>query len=76
MKIRLDEHTEKLTGRIIGSAFEVLNEPEARVSPRAVVIFPAGPLLIRVYPCPSVSNEHAHRKIIAVETWAVEIEHG
>ncbi len=26
MKIRLDEGTEKLTERIIGSAFEVLNE--------------------------------------------------
>ena len=26
MKIRLDEHTEKLTGRIVGSGFEVLNE--------------------------------------------------
>ena len=25
-KIRLDEHTEKLAGRIVGSAFEVLNE--------------------------------------------------
>jgi hypothetical protein len=38
MKIRLDERMEKLTKRIIGSAFEVLNEPEARISPRAAVI--------------------------------------
>ncbi len=35
-----------------------------------------GSLLIRVYPCLSVSNDPAHRKIIAVETWAVEFEHG
>ena len=51
MKIRLHEHTEKLTGRIVGSVFEVLNEPEARISPRADVIMRHR---IVVNPCLSV----------------------